>query len=301
MLLVVVARHDHAGLHPNGLDDVDAVRDRARAGHGVPDRRRVLGREEDLEAELAAEAGARQDHGRAAELHLLGDEPEVPQPVHVGVGDRAHEVARPRPLDLQARQVHAQVLERDVEALRGVLEVRLPVHAVRHHPQVVAGEAEHRAVVDEQSVLVEEGPVADLPGGHPQHVVRVHALHGLHGVGAAELPLVQRREVPHADALAHGAVLALGVAEAAGPPPAALVDEGGTHRRLDVVERAPDGVAHGPSSCLHARPPRPARPLYLDVEPLFKLCATDARPRGSAAPTAPGPPAASRSCRALRS
>src|SRR6266516_4451231 len=92
-------------------------------------------------------------------------------------------------LDLQVRQGLGDVLDRDVETLRGVVEVLLAVHPVRHHPQMVVGMLEHGAVVDEQAVLVEERAVADLAELHAEDVVRVDSLRRLEGIGAPEVPL----------------------------------------------------------------------------------------------------------------
>ena len=85
-------------------------------------------------------------------------------------------------------------------------------------------------------------------------------LRRLDRVGAAELPLVERRDVPHAHALAHGRVLGVGIAERDAPVPAALLDERGAPRLLDGVERRLDPIAHGV-------PPRAA--LYPEFERLF--------------------------------
>jgi hypothetical protein len=245
MGFVVVVGHDHPDLDADRLDDRDAVGHRARLRDGLPDAFGVLGSQEQLVAELAAEPGAREPHRRAAHRDGLGEEREVPERVDVGPSDdRSHQLARPRPLDLQARQLGRDVLDLDVEPLGRVGEVVGAVVPVRADPEPVRGVTEHRAVVHEQPVLVDERAVAHLAVPHPQDVVRVHALGGLERVGTLERPLVQRREVPHADALAHRAVLRLDVAEARDPQPARLllVSDGG-----DGGDRVEGGLAtrHG--------------------------------------------------------
>ena len=75
--------------------------------------------------------------------------------------------------------------------------------SVGHHPDPVL-EPVHGAVVDHQPVVVAEGAVADLPDVEAEDVVGVHPLGGGQRVGTAELPLVERRDVPHAEVVADG-------------------------------------------------------------------------------------------------
>jgi hypothetical protein len=97
-------------------------------------------------------------------------------------------------------------------------------------------------VVYHEPVGVQERPVSDLSHLQVRGIVREHVLRRPTGVRAAELPLVQRRHVPHGDIVTSGLVLLADVAEALEPQPAAVGDVGPALRRGDLVERGPDRV-----------------------------------------------------------
>ena len=218
----------------------------------------------------------RESHtGRPADRHRVGEEGEVPKVVDVGPRhDRAHEVAAARSLDLQARQLRRDVGDLDLEALRRVGEVVGALVPVRADPQVLGGVAEHGAVVDHEPVLVDERAVANLAVPHADDVVRVHALGGLEGLGPAELPLVQGREVPHAHPLAHRPVLGVDVAVVRDPEPPGFLHEAGRLGRRDRVERGLPALTQPrlPTTPRTSAPiaRRPWVGFYQTVERLFK-------------------------------
>ena len=111
---------------------------------------------------------------------------------------------------------------------------------------LVVGGLEDRAFADHLAVLVTERRVPHLPDLEAQHVVREDSVGRLHGVGAAERQLAQRRRVPDTDVVADRVVLGDGVAEVLGPVPAFPVEVlDDAHRALRAVERRPQGlIAH---------------------------------------------------------
>ncbi len=120
--------------------------------------------------------------------------------------------------------------------------------AVGHHPAVVVlGGVEDRRVVHHQPLGVEERAVPRLPDREPQRVVAEHPLDGPQRVGTAELPLVQRRDVPHGDVVTDRGVLLRDVAEPLEPHPAAVLGVRAALRGGDLVECGRDRlvVAHG--------------------------------------------------------
>ena len=130
-------------------------------------------------------------------------------------------------------------LDLDVEAAGRRRKVLGVVRAVGHHPDPVLQPVDG-AVVDHQSVGVAERAVADLPDIETEDVVGVHALGGSQRVGPPELPLVERRDVPYAEVIPNGPVLTVGIAEAIGPEPAALLHEGRPQGGGGLVEGAAD-------------------------------------------------------------
>ena len=78
---------------------------------------------------------------------------------------------------------------------------------VRHDPAVVVGHLEDGAVVGHETGVVGERAVAHLADLQPPDVVGVQPLCRLQGIGSMEVPFVQRRHVPDADAVTDGVVL----------------------------------------------------------------------------------------------
>jgi hypothetical protein len=104
----------------------------------------------------------------------------------------------------------------------------------------VAARVEYRAVVDHEPFVVEERPVARLPGGEADGVVAEHVLRCTKRVGSPEVPLVEGRDVPDGDVVTNRRVLLLDVAEPLGPHPSAVLHVASALRSDDVVERALD-------------------------------------------------------------
>ena len=99
---------------------------------------------------------------------------------------------------------------------------------------------EHGPVVHHQPVGIEERAVAHLPDLEPERVVAEHPLGGPQRVGSAELPLVQRRDVPHRHVVADRGVLLRDVAEPLEPHPPAVLDVRTALRGGHLVERGLD-------------------------------------------------------------
>ncbi len=114
MLKVVVADEHEPRLNAQRLDRSEPVRRRACTGQRGPQRFGVGGRAEDLVPELAGVAGARHPRGNAADADLLRQEPEVAERAHVGVAYAREQIARPRSLQLDVRQLCRDRLDRDV-------------------------------------------------------------------------------------------------------------------------------------------------------------------------------------------
>jgi hypothetical protein len=192
VLEVVVADEDQPRLDPDRLDRDHAVRPGAGASDRAPELLGVVGRAEDLVAELARVAGPRDPAGDAPDRDLLGPEAEVAEGVHVRVADPREELAGARPLHLEVREPFGQRLDLDVEVACDLAEV-IEVGVERgDHPGAIAGELEDGPVTDHLSVLVAEGRVADLADVEPEHVVREDPVGGRERVGPAEVPLAER-------------------------------------------------------------------------------------------------------------
>jgi hypothetical protein len=117
------------------------------------------------------------------------------------------------------------------------------VLAVRHDPAVVlAAGVVDGPVVDHEAVVVQERAVANLPYLQARCVVREDVLRRPPRIRTAEVPLVERRHVPHGDIVARRLVLLPHVAEPLEPQPAAVGDMAATLRLSDGVERRLDGL-----------------------------------------------------------
>ena len=151
--------------------------------------------------------------------------------------------------------IHSNSASRPCHSLPEVLVV---VPAVGHHPAVVLLRGvEHGPVVHHQPVGIEERAVAHLPDLEPERVVAERPLGGPQRVGSAELPLVQRRDVPHRHVVADRGVLLRDVAEPLEPHPPAVLDVRTALRGGHLVERGPDRfvLAHRASGSTKPHPP----------------------------------------------
>ena len=226
-----------------------------RLGEDAPELGGVVRLGEDLVAELARVAGARDPRGHLADVHLVGEEAEVAEALDVLVDEVGEHLARARPLELDVRELLGDWLDRDVQAghdLEHVVEVGVERG---DHPGARVRELEDRAVADHLPILVAEGRVADLTDLQPEHVVGADPVGRGERVRAAEVPFAQRRLVPHADALADGVVLGDRVAELGRPVPVLPLHELGAELALDAVK----AVRMVPASVLTS-PPSPWAP-----------------------------------------
>jgi len=192
---------------------------------------------EELVAELARIAGARDPGGNVPDLHGLREEAEVAQAAHVGVAHRREQFARTRPLELNVRQRCSDRCHHDIESVRDALEMGEVGVERRDYPRVLVVELEDGSVADHLAVLVAERRIPDLPRGEAEHVVGEDPVRGRQRVRTAEVPLAQRRFVPDAHALSNGAVLGDRIPEVVGPKPALPVHELAAELSLDGVER----------------------------------------------------------------
>ena len=103
VLEVVVADEDQSRLDAQRLDRCQPVRGSARTRERAPQARGVLRPAEDLVSELTRIPGARDPNRNPAYAHLLGEETEIAQRVHIGVAERREQVARARALELDVR------------------------------------------------------------------------------------------------------------------------------------------------------------------------------------------------------
>ena len=111
---------------------------------------------------------------------------------------------------------------------------------------MVGPEDVDRGVVQQPTVLVQEGRVADPSGPIGKHVVGNQAVGGAQRIGPVEIPLDQGRAIPDPGSIANGRVLGVAVAEAGGPQPAVPIAEFGAELLLDVMEGRVDGrISHG--------------------------------------------------------
>jgi hypothetical protein len=133
---------------------------------------------------------------------------EVAKPGDIGVAHAREQLARPRPLHLEVRDLERLLLHLDVHVGADAAEViSVRVEGCDDQHVVLGLAAVADAVADHLPVLVAEGCVADLPDLEIEHVVREDPVGGLQGVGPGEVPLAQGRLVPDADALANGSML----------------------------------------------------------------------------------------------
>ncbi len=150
----------------------------------------------------------------------LVDEAEVAQGADVGaLGDRPQHLARVRALDLQMRHLRRAILDLHVEsAVGGDLLEPIQIGVVAGDRQaVVIGEAEDGAVHDHLALLVADRAVADLADLQRRHIVGEQRVGQRHRVGAAQVPLAQRRLVPQAARRPRR--LMLGARRRRSPPP----------------------------------------------------------------------------------
>ena len=212
LVVELVAGEDQARLDAEHVKRVEPERDqalrRARRHHRVPHGLAVVGVAEDLVAELAAVAGARDDERDA----VVGADPadEEAEPLELlelrlGRGrpdELLQDLAAQRPLDRDVVQLVGRRLDPHAQAalVGDLLEVHARVRVAADEAEVVVGHAEDRRVVDHAAGLVADRGVDDLADREPARVARDRRLDERLGVRAQHLPLAQRREV-HDDGL----------------------------------------------------------------------------------------------------
>ena len=204
----------------------------------------VVSLRDELEAELAGEAGAQDPSRDTGHLDPLGQETEVAEIGEVGGGEGLQERTRPRPLHRDDGHLEGSVDRLDVEPGGSGGEAVAVVAAVGHHPVVVVAVLVDRSVVVHHCVLIDERAVTHLPHGEAGQVVGERTLDRHLGVLAGHVPLLQGVHVPDRHVGADCVVLALGVPERRDPRPAAVFEEARALLFLDVGKDGTNGRCH---------------------------------------------------------
>ena len=251
LVVELVAGEDQPRLDPHHVERVEAERlepvRRAGRHDRVPHRRGVGRVAEDLVAELAAVARARDDDRDAAEVADPPDEEAEPlellqlRLVRGRPDDLLEDLAARRPLDGDVVQLVGRRLDPDAlepEPVGELLEVHAVVGVAADEAVVVGAEPEHGRVVDHPAGLVAHGRVDDLAVAQPRDVARHRVLDERPRVGPEDLPLAQGGEVHDRRLLAAGPVLGDGalVGEAGGQPVAAVLGDVAGERGPALVE-----------------------------------------------------------------
>ncbi len=267
----------------------------------LPDRQPVLGRDVDLEPELAREAHSKQTHRDTADASL--PDPQVRQcgGRKIDVRDeRRQHVARLRslqgddgPLLRGRREPRPQVRPLGLQiVLHERQDARRPARRRRHVITIVRDARDHAVVVNE-AVVAQQDAVAAATHREAREVVHVHARQERRGIGPHDLDLAERRGIEDAASRAHRATLAgdrpvhvfAGPREVASPLPLSHVLEHGTlparplvhRRRAHRIEQVAAVVA-GECAERHGRVRHPERG-QTDVT---AAVARDRRPRSRA-------------------
>ena len=222
VLAHVVAVKVEADLEPQRVARAEPDRRRAAGDQRVPDLGRVLGTQQQLDAVLAGVTGAAHEHRRPRHRALADVEARRQR----AVGEPPHELAGPRALHREHREVGGAVEHVDVEPVGVRLqprEVLLVVGRVGHGQERALRQPVGEQVVEHATVLAAHDAVLRPALGDPAHVVGEHPLEELGRVRARGLDLAHVRDVEHADAGPHRDVL--------------LADAGVLDRHLPAGER----------------------------------------------------------------
>ena len=265
-LVVVVGQPARAELHVDqdqpGLDPghqqrflAEGTQAPAVAGvdHCVEHRERVVGGDEDLEAQVARVAGARDRDSGPGDLRVAEVEEGQARDIR---RQRLQDLARPRALDREHAVLVAHVLDFDREAADQVREVP-EVRPGRRHEELVVGVAERDPVLqDEAAVVAPDGVLRPARAALPD-VSGKHSCQEALGVLATDPVLEQGRGVEEPGAVADREVLVLGrhvVPERAQVPRPVGVEPGPVELAEPVMEWGG----------LHRRSPAPRRCRLLE-------------------------------------
>jgi hypothetical protein len=125
-----------------------------------------------------------------------------------------------------------------VEPTRRLAEPVFESRGVDHHPELLVRVLVDVAIVDHQTVGVHERAVSNLPRSDAGEVVRESSLDQPHRIGAGDLVLHGREQIPEPGRRPDGFVLGHRVVtELHGPRPPVLPDDLGARGDLDVMER----------------------------------------------------------------
>ena len=191
-----------------GLDAGEIQGPRAHGPHGagapdlhqrVPDGLGVRRAHPKLVAEIAREAGARDHHldaGRSAVArgHRQASVLEGLEALDAGEPGRLQQRARGRPLHGERRHLLGHLADLDVESeRRGGKPVQLPLAGA--DAVLAPAQAEHRAVVDQVSLIVAPESVSDAPGCHLGDVARHETIEVAQRIAPGDPVFHHRREV----------------------------------------------------------------------------------------------------------
>ena len=235
----LIAGEDEPRLDPQHIQGLEAQRHDAlglaRLEDRIPDGGRVLGMAEDLVAQLAGIAGARDHDGDPV---VIADPPDGEmEPLDLGQA----RPGRRRPDDALQHLAALGPLHRDIaELVRRGFDPGLETAGRRLVAQPFAGvfvagdeaiavgaHAEGHRIVDHPAALVAERRIGRLPFRQPAHVAGAGQLHQRLGIGPQHLELAQGREVGRNHPFAAGVILVHGavVVELGWQPVAAIFRE----------------------------------------------------------------------------
>src|SRR5262245_21355607 len=171
----VGAAERQPGFEPQGVASCEPARQPAMPPDcrqdGVPDRARLAGRDEELEAVLAGVAGPGHESADAGDGRFAdGERAERGQ---IEWRQRPERVLGFGTLERQQRELGAAVLEDDVDGRAGgdPREIRLRRGGIHDQEKAIAVEAEHDQVVHDASSLVAQHRILSVARAEPADVV----------------------------------------------------------------------------------------------------------------------------------
>jgi hypothetical protein len=196
-----------ADLEAQGVARCQAGGRRAAAGQLVPQRRRVAGVAQHLDAVLARVAGAADERRAPGQRAPRGGEARGQR----RIGHRLDDLAGPRALDGEHRVLLVSVRHLGVGELAGVRlepgEVLVVVGGVGDRHEAVGRDAIGEEVVQHAAVVAAQDGVLSSADGDLRDVVGQQALQQVLGLQAAGLDLAHVRDVEQPAGGANGDVL----------------------------------------------------------------------------------------------
>jgi len=173
----------------------------ANAHQHVPDGGRFVGGHEQLEAEFAGDAGARDQHLRLADAP--GGERPAPQPVEICIRNkRLEEFARARALYGREGDGRCDVGDIGPAPGRVMLQPGQHLQAIdraSHQHEVLGRQPKHGEVVHDAAIVAADGGIAHLAGLHGGGVVDNDVVDQRLGVRPLDVHLAHRAEVLDTD------------------------------------------------------------------------------------------------------